>query len=72
MDRTQAGWVPEQLIQAKEKFRLMIEDYSAKELNVDRGEKLVGLRELNGWIWCQKESSGEVGWVPKENMQSIP
>ncbi len=58
------GWVPAQV------FRLTApgagvatEDYTARELDVELGERLEGGRELGGWRWCSR-AGGESGWVP--------
>ena len=47
---------------------IIIKQYTAKELNVNIGERLIGLEELNEWVWCEGRD-GEKGWVPKENLQ---
>ena len=47
---------------------IIIKQYTAKELNVSIGERVIGLEELNGWVWCEGRD-GEKGWVPKENLQ---
>lgn len=63
------GWVPEQIISKRtDGSGAIIRRYTAKELNVSSGEILIGLEELNGWLWCEK-IDGEVGWVPKENLR---
>ena len=69
VDKNSSGWVPAQLIQWKGTEGIAKEDYTAKELNVDEGEHLVGLKELNGWIWCQRVLTLEEGWIPKENVK---
>ncbi|ONG69515.1 hypothetical protein BKK44_15055 [Bacillus cereus] len=63
------GWVPEQIIRKDMNGTgIIIKQYTAKELNVSIGERVIALEELNGWIWCEK-TGGEDGWVPKENLQ---
>ncbi|HFK1497177.1 MULTISPECIES: SH3 domain-containing protein [Bacillus] len=63
------GWVPEQIIRKDMNGTgIIIKQYTAKELNVSIGERVIGLEELNGWIWCEK-TGGEDGWVPKGNLQ---
>jgi hypothetical protein len=69
-DRKQEGWVPEQILRIQEKIGLVLEDYTANELNEDTGEIVVGEKELNGWLWCEQVKTGEVGWVPKVNLKS--
>ncbi|MBE5106081.1 hypothetical protein IGI01_12450 [Bacillus thuringiensis] len=63
------GWVPEQIIRKDMNgIGIILKQYTAKELNVGIGERLIGLEELNGWVWCE-ETDGEKGWVPKESLQ---
>lgn len=65
------GWVPEQLIMKNTTdVGIITKQYTAKELNVSIGERVIALEELNGWIWCEK-TGGEDGWVPKGNLQNI-
>ncbi|WP_459502316.1 SH3 domain-containing protein [Bacillus sp. C1] len=64
------GWVPEQLIRRNTVSEgVMIEKYTAKELNIGIGDILIGSKELNGWIWCEKVNTGEEGWIPKQNVE---
>lgn len=66
----QAGWVPAQIIE-----RLAgdagqaLEDYTARELDVQVGEALAGTRSLNGWMWCERAAEGGSGWVPLANLK---
>ena len=46
----------------------VLEDYSAKELEVEKDEIVEGNKELNGWVWCSKLSGMEEGWLPKEKI----
>ncbi|MBJ9976371.1 ligand-binding protein SH3 [Pseudomonas sp. S75] len=68
----QAGWVPGQLIE-----RLgvgegrALESYSAHELDVDPGQVMVGLRPLNGWLWCRSQRNGELGWLPLDKLRRL-
>ncbi|MGE7883590.1 SH3 domain-containing protein [Bacillus sp. NPDC094077] len=64
------GWVPEQIIRIDmvNRVGIITKEYTAKELNVRSGERLIGLEELNGWIWCGK-IDGEKGWIPKGNLR---
>ncbi|MFJ8530323.1 SH3 domain-containing protein [Bacillus sp. NPDC094106] len=48
---------------------LILERYTAKELNIEVGEILIGLHEWNGWIWCEKLEKEAEGWVPKQNVK---
>lgn len=69
-DRGHGGWVPVQLIDYSEDGRrgTVLEDYSARELNVDAGEEIVRIRTLNGWTWVRRTSDREEGWIPNETI----
>ncbi|MCP8466130.1 SH3 domain-containing protein [Pseudomonas sp. ZM23] len=65
------GWVPSQV------FRLTgdgvgeaLEDYTARELDVDIGERLLGTRQFGGWVWCSRVEGEESGWVPLECLRA--
>lgn len=67
------GWVPAQVIdrQADGSGRAT-EDYTARELDVDVDDTLVGGRVLNGWVWCRRASPPGEGWVPLLAVQAVP
>lgn len=71
LDGTSEGWAPVQLIQIEDEYGIALEDYSAKELVVVKGDIVEGNIELNGWIWCNKLHGLEKGWLPKEKMTTI-
>lgn len=60
------GWVPAQVFFRFEgTFRgIAMEDYTARELEVKKGDEVDGLRSMNGWMWCERLSDGQTGWVP--------
>ncbi len=62
-----SGWVPEHFIEViDQNTGKVLENYSAKELNIGAGEIIVGYNEYCGWVWSKNESSGERGWLPEE------
>lgn len=66
------GWVPAQILAFDpDGSAQATTDYCARELDVDPGEKLTGLRILNGWVWCERPSDGETGWVPASHLESV-
>ncbi|SEH87630.1 Variant SH3 domain-containing protein [Rheinheimera pacifica] len=66
------GWVPGQIIgRCENSHGKALDDYTAKELNVQEGELLTGSRVLNGWLWCEKMVSTDFGWVPLENVKEV-
>lgn len=67
-----SGWVPEQIINRIENNKGLIkENYSAKEININGGERVIGLKELNGWIWAKKKIDDNEGWLPNEILKEI-
>ncbi len=71
LDGISEGWAPEQIIQIEGEYGVTLEDYSAKELSVKKGEIVKGNRELNGWVWCSKLNGSEEGWLPKEKIIAV-
>lgn len=66
------GWVPLQIIEPIDAATARArEDYSARELTVAEGERLTALKTLNGWAWCAREGTRDIGWVPLENLTAI-
>ncbi len=66
------GWVPKQVIKwLSNNEGEALANYFAKEMDVDEGELLTGIKELNGWVWCKNLSSKEEGWVPIKNLVRI-
>jgi len=67
-----SGWVPEQIINRIEKNKGLIKErYSAKEININEGEIVIGLKELNGWIWAKRKTDSNEGWLPCEILKEI-
>ena len=63
-----SAWIPMQIIETSNgETGIISEYYSSKELNVNAGESVIQLRELNGWLWVRKSQTGDEGWIPKEN-----
>lgn len=63
------GWVPEQIIERlDDQHARARESYTARELDVQLGERLIASRSLNGWLWCTREAAAESGWVPQANL----
>ena len=60
------GWVPEQIIMKNiTDVGIITKQYTAKELNVSIGERVIALEELNGWIWCEKQVVRMAGYQRK-------
>ncbi|WP_197081575.1 SH3 domain-containing protein [Chromobacterium sp. LK1] len=58
------GWVPGQLIEYIDGKALARDSYSAQELDIQAGERLLGSKTLNGWLWCRRQDGEAFGWVP--------
>ena len=65
------GWVPAQVFNMTAPgAAVAMEDYTARKLDVEVGERLEGGRELGGWLWCVR-SGGAAGWVPLDCLQEV-
>ncbi len=61
----QKGWVPGQVIEWIDACNgRALEDYTAQELDVSKGDVLTASRIMNGWAWCCRLSDCQSGWVP--------
>ncbi len=60
------GRVPEQLIERSIEtgYGVAKNDYTAKELDIDKGDEFQAISFLNGWVWCRRLSDNDTGWVP--------
>lgn len=68
----ESGWVPAQILEIiNGNTARASEDYTARELNVRKGGRLVGSRVLNGWVWCDASAESESGWVPLNKLQIV-
>jgi hypothetical protein len=65
------GWIPVQIIQIENEYGIIIDDYSAIELEVSKGDMVDGELELNGWLWCSRLNDFESGWLPKEKLITV-
>lgn len=71
LDGNGEGWTPIQIIQIEGEYGIALENYSAYELVINKGEVVEGEIELNGWIWCKKSNESIEGWLPKEKLNII-
>ncbi len=71
LDDNGEGWTPNQIIQIEGEYGIVLENYSAYELEVVQCDMVEGEIELNGWIWCKKVDGLNEGWLPKEKLNSI-
>lgn len=71
-NKKEGGWVPIQIIDFSEDKNcgIVLEDYSAKELNIDKDELIIKMKTLNGWSWVRKISDNDEGWIPNEIIEN--
>ena len=70
------GWVPERILNVtdtadKHSQATVLENYSAAEHNADPGDTVNGEKIINGWLWCRKEGTEELGWLPLDNLSEL-
>jgi hypothetical protein len=70
-DGSNKGWVPKQIIKYEDNYGYIIDDYSAKELDIDKGAVVEGIKELNGWLWLKNKKTNETGWVPIDKLKKL-
>ena len=68
-DGSNEGWVPDQIIRREGEHEYAVEDYSARELDVDEGAIMQGIKEMNGWLLG--ECDRETGWVPLDKLRKM-
>lgn len=61
------GWIPKQIVNAEGTKGVITEFYTAKEVDVNAGDEVEVIKELNGWAWV-KNVNGTEGWIPLENI----
>ena len=71
LDGSNEGWVPKQIIKYDNNYGFIIEDYYAKELDIDKGIIVEKIKELNGWLWLKNLDTNEIGWVPLSKLEKI-
>lgn len=62
------GWIPIQILEISDdkKTGTILEFYSAKELNVEKGDFIEKIKSLNGWTWSRNLKTKNEGWIPDE------
>ncbi len=66
------GWVPKTYLESMSEsgqFQFL-NDYTARELTVSKGQEVIALNEESGWVWV-RTTLGEEGWIPLENLQDL-
>jgi hypothetical protein len=70
-DGSNKGYVPKQIIKRENDYGIIMEDYSANELNVKEGDIIEEIKELNGWKWSRNINTNEIGWIPVKKVKLL-
>lgn len=65
------GWAPRSVLAAGNEDNgesVALAHYNGTELSAAKGERLEGLHEESGWVWCRGEDGSE-GWFPLFNLK---
>lgn len=66
--RGKSGWVPIEWIEARGNACGIIKHpYTARELPISIGQKILVQRQESGWYWASNEA-GETGWIPSSHV----
>ncbi|MGL4599865.1 MAG: SH3 domain-containing protein [Bacteroidia bacterium] len=62
------GWIPIQIIEisSDKKQGIVLNFYSAQELDVEENDLVEKIKSLNGWTWCKNMRTQKEGWIPDE------
>lgn len=64
------GWVPKQIIDRSDDLGVITENYTSIEFDLEVDEFLYSDKELNNWIWCNKENdSSRKAWAPLNHLE---
>ncbi len=62
------AFVPSEILEIEGSSAVFLQDYDSREHTVYVGDILIFIYEMGGWAWVKK-SSGQDGWIPKENTE---
>lgn len=66
------GWVPKQILSKNQDKATLLEDYNAREFDIEVDEIIISNKILNGWIWGFKQDDADIkGWVPLNCVEEI-
>lgn len=66
------GWVPKQIINRNGDIGFLLEDYDAREFDIEVNEIIIMSKKLNGWLWGNKiDDPYTKGWVPLNHLEEI-
>lgn len=70
LDGGNQGWAPKQYIKTTDNCSTALTDYTATELDINMGEELELVEQLNGWAWVKNQYQ-QCGWVPLNSIAII-
>jgi hypothetical protein len=59
-----AGWVPRQWFRESPSDARSTRAYSARELDVGRGDRVIAAEQFGGWVLAVR-ADGATGWIPQ-------
>ncbi|RKF18050.1 hypothetical protein DBZ36_12465 [Alginatibacterium sediminis] len=66
------GWVPKQILKLDDSLVTCMQDYSAKEHNLEVGDILLGKDSLNGWAYAAKQDNCDMfAWAPLNCLEEL-
>lgn len=66
------GWIPKQIINRNGNKGILLEDYDAREFDIEVDEIIIMDKELNGWIWGAKENDPTTkAWAPLNHLKEV-
>jgi uncharacterized protein YgiM (DUF1202 family) len=62
------GWIPAELLSQEGGEAIVLQEYSAQELAVERGEEVEVEDERHGWLLV-RNTRGQLGWIPASHVR---
>lgn len=81
-DRVWPGWlatktsserkvhIPSEFLAINGDSATLLEAFDSTDLCVKRGDKILSLREIHEWHWCENLTNGETGWLASYLLKS--
>lgn len=67
-----SGWIPKQIIDRSGDNGIILDDYNAREFDIEVNEIIVMENTLNGWIWGYKKGNPNIkAWVPLNHVKKV-
>ena len=66
------GWLPRQIIERTGDIGIILEDYDAREFDIEVDEIIVMDKKMNGWIWGSKKADPLTkAWAPLNHLEEV-